>query len=119
MVTLIEEECGGPVHPSTRFPDCIFPGASWHCSCGAAVSAAGSRSVSLRGSTVGLPSRGGTPPEPAGEDADATIWPRLVKDSVKMHPCFCVAASRPNAAFFITLKDKRFAALCRYAATPL
>jgi len=33
------------------------------------------RSVSLRGSTVGHASRGGMPPEPAGEDARATISP--------------------------------------------
>jgi hypothetical protein len=33
---------------------------------------------------VALDSRGGTPPEPAGEDADATILPHWVKNRVQM-----------------------------------
>jgi hypothetical protein len=49
---------------------------------GAAVSAAGSRSGSLREPTVALHSR--------GEDAGATILPRWVKDRVKLHPFHAV-----------------------------
>jgi hypothetical protein len=48
--------------------------------------AASSRSVSLRGCTVGLDSRGETPSESAGEDARATTLPGGAKNSVKMRP---------------------------------
>jgi hypothetical protein len=41
--------------------------------------AAGSRNVPLRGRIVELESRGETPPEPAGEDARATLLPGAAK----------------------------------------
>jgi hypothetical protein len=46
--------------------------------------AASSSSVSLRGRIARLDSRGETPPEPAGEDARATILPGDAKNGVKM-----------------------------------
>ena len=54
--------------------------------CSAAVPAASSSSVSLRGHAFRLDSCGGTPPELAGEDARAAISAREGKNSVQMRP---------------------------------
>jgi hypothetical protein len=75
----------------------------------AAVPAAGFRSVPLRGYKRRLESRGETPPEPAGEDARATIFSGEDGGGVKLRPPFGVDSLFADFCCGVAQKLKVFA----------